>query len=101
MPRTRSSSSSPRADLSRLVQLSLGRLLPHPANPNRMDEQRLEKLRANISLEDDYPLGTTSPPPSVVVGVYHSAWTDRVVPLTETDYPTRPAMSISPPVYYC
>lgn len=55
MKRTESTLSSPRTERDRLVQIPLDRLLPHPANPNVMDEARLEKLLANIQRQDDYP----------------------------------------------
>ena len=55
MKRTENTSSSPRTDQDRLIRIPLERLLSHPANPNVMDETRLEKLAANIKRQDDYP----------------------------------------------
>ncbi len=68
MPRTKSTSSSQRASRSRetrrLVRVPLERLLPHPANPNVMSDELLEKLAANIALEGDYEPLTVRPHPS-------------------------------------
>jgi len=52
-------SSSPPPDAGsrrtdRLARVPLNRLRPHPANANVMDEERLEKLAANIGREGDY-----------------------------------------------
>ena len=55
MKRTESTLSSLPTDQDRLIRIPLDRLLPHPANPNVMDEARLEKLAANIQRQDDYP----------------------------------------------
>ena len=67
MPRTKSTSSSRRASRSRetrrLVRVPLERLLPHPANPNVMSDELLEKLAANIALEGDYEPLTVRPHP--------------------------------------
>ena len=67
MPRTKSTSSSRRASRSRetrrLVRVLLERLLPHPANPNVMSDDLLEKLAANITLEGDYEPLTVRPHP--------------------------------------
>lgn len=41
----------------------LERLLPHPANPNVMSDDLLEKLAANITLEGDYEPLTVRPHP--------------------------------------
>jgi len=38
-----------------LVRIPLECLRPHPANANVMDEERLEKLAANIAREGNYP----------------------------------------------
>jgi len=38
-----------------LIRVALARLRPHPANANVMDEERLEKLAANIAQEGNYP----------------------------------------------
>lgn len=50
-------------ETGRLWRLPLGRLRPHPANPNRMDEERLAKLVENISQEGDYPPLVVRPHP--------------------------------------
>ena len=67
MPRTKSTSSSRRPkgsrESERLARVPLGKLLPHPANPNVMSEELLEKLAANIALEDDYEPLTVRPHP--------------------------------------
>jgi len=68
MRRTESSSSSPPPDdgsrrTGRLVRIPLERLRPHPANANRMDEERLQKLAANIGGEGDYPPLVVRPHP--------------------------------------
>lgn len=67
MPRTKSSSSSPPSEASRktgrLLHIPLERLRPHPANPNRMDEERLTKLTENISREQDCPPLVVRPHP--------------------------------------
>ncbi len=60
MKATENTSSSPRSDAGsrqtdRLVRVPLDRLRPDPANANVMDEERLEKLAANIRHERDYP----------------------------------------------
>lgn len=68
MPRTKNTSSSRRASRSRetgrLVRVPLEKLLPHPANPNVMSDELLEKLAANIALEGDYEPLTVRPHPS-------------------------------------
>ena len=63
MKKTESTSSSPRTEVDRLVEVGLHRLLPHPANPNIMDEERLAKLVSNISRQDDYPPLVVRPHP--------------------------------------
>lgn len=68
MPKIKSSSSSlPTSAGSRrtgqLVKVPLDRLVPHPANPNIMDEELLEKLAANIRREDDYEPIAVRPDP--------------------------------------
>jgi len=68
MPGTKSSSSSPPSSADarggdRLVQVSLDRLRPHPANANVMDEERLEKLAENIRREGEYPPLVVRPDP--------------------------------------
>lgn len=67
MPRTKNTSSSRRASGSReserLVRVPMDKLLPHPANPNVMSEEFLEKLAANIALEDNYEPLTVRPQP--------------------------------------
>lgn len=68
MPRTKSSSSSPPGSggsrsAGRLERIGLDRLLPHPANVNVMDEERLEKLAENIRREADYPPLVVRPHP--------------------------------------
>ncbi|TET98124.1 MAG: hypothetical protein E3J29_03910, partial [Dehalococcoidia bacterium] len=50
-------------ETGRLWRLPLGRLRPHPANPNRMDEERLAKLVENISQEGEYPPLVVRPHP--------------------------------------
>ena len=60
MPRTKSTSSSPRPragsrTTGRLVQVPLDRLRPHPANANVMTPERLAKLEEDIRREGDYP----------------------------------------------
>ena len=68
MPRTKSTSSSRLGSRSRetgrLVRVPLEKLLPHPANPNVMSDELLEKLAANIALEGDYEPLTVRPHPS-------------------------------------
>ena len=67
MKRTGNSSSSPASSGSRrtrrLLRIPLDRLLPHPANPNVMDEELLEKLAANIQQEGDYEPVVVRPHP--------------------------------------
>ena len=68
MPKTESTSSSPRTSAGsrgtgRLLRLPLDRLRPHPANANVMDEERLEKLAENIRREGDYPPLVVRPHP--------------------------------------
>jgi len=60
MQATENTSSSPLPDAGsrrtgRLALVPLDLLRPHPANANVMDEERLEKLAANIAREGDYP----------------------------------------------
>ncbi len=47
----------------RLLAVPLERLLPHPANANVMDEERLRKLAENIRRERDYPPLVVRPDP--------------------------------------
>jgi len=68
MPKTESTSSSPRTSAGsrgtgRLLRLPLDRLRPHPANANVMDEERLEKLAENIRREGDTPPLVVRPHP--------------------------------------
>ena len=68
MKRTKNISSSPPPDAGsrrtgRLMRVPLERLRPHPANANRMEEERLEKLAANIAREGDYPPLVVRPHP--------------------------------------
>ena len=56
------SSSSPAAD-ERLVRVPLDRLHAHPANPNLMNEERLETLARNIEREGRYPPLVARPHP--------------------------------------
>ncbi len=61
---TANSSSSPRTSArSRLLRVPLTRLLPHPANANVMEEERLAKLAENIRRERDYPPLVVRPHP--------------------------------------
>lgn len=48
----------------RLVPVPLDRLRPHPANANVMDQERLEKLAANIAREGNYPPLVVRPHPT-------------------------------------
>lgn len=60
-----SSSLSPAAD-ARLVRVPLERLHPHPANPNLMDDGRLETLARNIEREGGrYPPLIARPHPEL------------------------------------
>ena len=65
MPRTKSTSFSRRRsgvrESERLVRVPLEQLAPHPANPNVMSDELLEKLAANIALEDNYEPLTVRP----------------------------------------
>jgi ParB-like chromosome segregation protein Spo0J len=79
---TRSTSSWPSAkgsrDTGRLLRLPLEQLRPHPANANRMDEERLGKLVENISRESEYPPLVVRPHPEET-GAYqvldgHQRW---------------------------
>jgi len=68
MRRTESSSYSPPPDAGsrqtcRLLRIPLQLLRPHPANANRMDGERLQKLAANISREGNYPPLVVRPHP--------------------------------------
>ncbi len=64
MSGTASSSSSPQSRArSRLLTVPLGRLRPHPANANVMDEERLQKLAENLRREGDYPPLVVRPHP--------------------------------------
>jgi len=68
MRRTENTSSSPLLDAGsrrtgRLVRVPFDRLRPHPANANVMDEERLEKLAANIAQEGNYPPLVVRPHP--------------------------------------
>ena len=51
---TVNSSSSPAAE-ERLLRVPLDEPHPHPANPNLMSEERLEKLARNVEREGRYP----------------------------------------------
>ena len=51
---TVSLSSSPATE-ERLIRVPLDELHPHPANPNLMPEERLEKLARNLEREGRYP----------------------------------------------
>lgn len=62
MPRTKSTSSS-RASEDRLLRVPLADLRPHPANPNLMSDERLEKLAQNIAREGRYPPLVVRPHP--------------------------------------
>ena len=64
MTATANSSSSPAAD-ERLLRVPLDRLHPHPANPNLMDEGRLETLARNIEREGRYPPLIVRPHPTI------------------------------------
>lgn len=69
MRRMKSTSSSPQPEsgsrqTGRLVWVPTDLLRPHPANPNRMSEEFLEKLAANISQENDYEPLTARPHPT-------------------------------------
>ena len=68
MKRTGNTSSSPPPDggsrrTGRLLSVPLDLLRPHPANANVMDEERLEKLAANIAQERNYPPLVVRPHP--------------------------------------
>lgn len=67
MRRTQNTSFSPSRrgsrETGRLVWLPLERLRPHPANPNRMAEEQLRKLTANIARERDHPPIVARPDP--------------------------------------
>lgn len=68
MRETASSSSSARSDAgsrhtAHLVRVPLARLRPHPANANVMDQERLDKLAANIDREGNYPPLVVRPHP--------------------------------------
>ena len=62
---TVSSSSSPATE-ERLVRVPLDALHPHPANPNLMPEERLEKLTRNLEREGRYPPLIARPHPERV-----------------------------------
>lgn len=62
--RTVNTSSSP-AD-ERLVRVLLDQLHPHPANANRMSEERLDKLARNLEREGRYPPLVARPHPDRV-----------------------------------
>ncbi len=65
MRRTGNTSSLPRTrEDQRLIVVPLGRLRPHPANANVMDERWLEKLAENIRREGDYPPLIVRPHPT-------------------------------------
>lgn len=63
MSQIASSSSSP-AD-ERLIRVPLELIHPHPANANRMSEDRLEKLARNIEREGRYPPLAARPHPDL------------------------------------
>ena len=68
MKRIANTSSSPPPDAGsgrtgRLVRVPFDRLRPHPANANVMDQERLEKLAANIAQEGNYPPLVVRPHP--------------------------------------
>ncbi len=67
MKQTKNTSSWPPSEGSketgRLLQIPLERLRRHPANPNRMDEERLGKLAENVSREGDHPPIVVRPHP--------------------------------------
>jgi len=68
MKPTGNTSSSPPPDAGsrrtgRLVRVPLDRLRAHPANANRMDEDRLQKLAENIRREGEYPPLVVRPHP--------------------------------------
>jgi ParB family chromosome partitioning protein len=68
MRETASSSSSARSDAgsrrtAHLIRVPLTRLRPHPANVNVMEEERLDKLAANIDREGNYPPLVVRPHP--------------------------------------
>jgi ParB-like chromosome segregation protein Spo0J len=83
MKRIGNTSSSPLPDVNsgrtgRLVRVPFDRLRPHPANSNLMDEERLEKLAANIAQEGNYPPLVVRPHPTEL-GCYqvldgHQRW---------------------------
>jgi len=69
MKPTGSTSSSPPPDAGsrrtgRLARVPLDLLRPHRANANVMDEERLEKLAANITREGNYPPLVVRPHPT-------------------------------------
>lgn len=83
MRETASSSSWPQSDagsrcMGDLIRVPLARLRRHPANANRMDEERLGKLAVNIEGEGGYPPLVVRPHPEEV-GCYqvldgHQRW---------------------------
>ena len=62
---TNSNASRPTASEGGLVRVPLSQLHPHPANPNLMDEQRLDTLARNIEREGRYPPLVARPHPEL------------------------------------
>ncbi len=60
---TTANTSSLPAMTERLLQVPLDRLRPHPANANRMSEERLDALAANIARTGQYPPLVARPQP--------------------------------------
>ena len=60
---TNSNGSLPAASEGGLVRVPLSQLHPHPANPNLMDEQRLDTLVRNVEREGRYPPLVARPHP--------------------------------------
>ena len=60
---TNSNGSPPTASEGGLVRVPLFQLHPHPANPNLMDEQRLNTLARNIERDGRYPPLVARPHP--------------------------------------
>jgi len=83
MQATENTSYSPPPDAGsrrtgRLVRIPLEHLRPHPANANVMEEERLQKLAANIAREGNYPPLVVRPHPEEA-GAYqlldgHQRW---------------------------
>lgn len=55
-------------DSLQLIEIPLERLIPHPLNPNVMQDELLAKLEANIRREDDYPPLVVRPHPKLSGG---------------------------------